>query len=205
MNEQRSPVDTKPRLRRQHDARAVRSRIALREALLVLVETRPFEQIAIKEITEQAGVSYPVFFRQFGSKEELLTDLATDEVHNLLDRTNTALMEPDATHNLLAMCEYIDSRRKLWTTLLTGGASSVMRSEFSRIAEQIGRSRERANPWLPVDLATAFVVNGLFEILAWWLRQPAQYPIGNVVKLLDVLIIRSTMQRQDVQLEPVGP
>lgn len=179
----------------------MRSREALRGALLLLVDEKPFEQIAIKEITERAGVSYPVFFRQFSSKEELLEDVAAGEVRNLLSRTNTALTSPNIEQNLFDMCEYVDGRRTLWTTLLTAGAAAVMRAEFARISDDIRESRERANPWLPAELATAFVVNGLFEILSWWLRQPPNYPIGNVVKLIDVLIIRSTMQPLDIELE----
>lgn len=191
----------KSRIRRPQDARAVRSREALRGALLLLVEAKPFEQIAIKEITERAGVSYPVFFRQFSSKEELLEDVAAGEVRNLLSRTNTALISQNIEQNLFEMCDYVNQRRTLWTTLLTGGAASVMRAEFTRISNDIRESRERANPWLPAELATAFVVNGLFEILSWWLRQPDNYPIGNVVKLIDVLIVRSTMQPVDIELE----
>lgn len=179
----------------------MRSREALRAAILHLVEEKQFEQIAIKEITERAGVSYPVFFRQFSSKEELLEDVAAGEVRNLLSRTNTALISSNIEQNLLEMCDYVDRHRTLWTTLLTAGAAAVMRAEFARISDDIRRSRERSNPWLPADLATAFVVSGLFEILSWWLRQPQDYPIGNVVKLIDVLIIRSTMQPLDIELE----
>jgi len=200
MNDPELTAPARSRIRSQ-DARAVRSREALRGALLLLVEEKPFEQIAIKELTERAGVSYPVFFRQFSSKEELLEDVAAGEVRNLLSRTNTALTSPNIEQNLFEMCDYVNGRRTLWTTLLTGGATSVMRAEFARISDEIRRSRERSNPWMPAELATAFVVSGLFEILSWWLRQPQDYPIANVVKLIDVLIIRSTMQPLDIELE----
>jgi len=201
MTDPEPATPAKSRIRRPQDARAVRSREALRGALLALVETKPFEQIAIKEITERAGVSYPVFFRQFNSKEELLEDVAAGEVRNLLGRTNMALTSPNIEQNLFEMCDYVNGHRALWTALLTGGAAAAMRAEFTRISDDIRKSRERSNPWMPSELATAFVVSGLFEILSWWLRQPANYPFGNVVKLIDVLIIRSTLQPVDIELE----
>ena len=74
----------KERISRPHDARVAKSRIALRTALLELLNTKPLEQILIKEITTQANVSYPVFFRQFANVEELLADVATEQVRNLL-------------------------------------------------------------------------------------------------------------------------
>jgi hypothetical protein len=101
-------------------------------------------------------------------------------------------------------CEYVASRRELWSTLLTEGAASAVREEFARIADEIGSYREitgqLSNPWLPRDLAAAFVVSGLFEILAWWLRQPVNYPVDNVVILMEQLIVQPTMVPKDIRL-----
>jgi len=58
------------------DARAIRTRRALREALLGLIETRAFEQITIREIAARAGIGYATFFRHHASTEALLDDLA---------------------------------------------------------------------------------------------------------------------------------
>lgn len=185
---------------RPDDARALRSRQALQTALLTLIEEKPLEQISIRDITAQAGVSYPVFFRRYESKEQLLEDIATDEVRRLLALTSPMFEIDTESQSVRALCHYIDEHRALWTRLLTGGAVAAMREEFKRIAEEIGRTRERENPWLPRDLAAAFVVSGMFEILAWWMRQPVDYPIENVVTLIDTLIVRSTGRPVDVQL-----
>lgn len=189
------------RISRPHDLRAVKSRDALRKGLLRLIEARPLEQITIKDITAEAGVSYPVFFRQFSSKEELLADLATAEVRSLLDHTYPTLDVAAPASNLVELCNYVQMHRKLWKSLLTTGAAPAMRSEFARISAEIGHSAPRVNPWLPVELASAFVASGIFEILVWWLNQPDDYPPGNVVKMLDALIVRSIMLPHDIQLD----
>lgn len=190
------------RLSRPQDPRALKSREALRAGLLRLLEERGFEQITIREITVAAGVSYPVFFRQFASKEDLLADIATAEVRGLL-----ALGQPvdgdDAhqRHELLAMCTYVQQRRSLWKTLLTAGAASEMRGEFARISAEIAMIQPRANPWLPVELASSFVASAIFEVLAWWLNQPEDYPIRNVVKILNALVARPLTVPQNVRLD----
>lgn len=189
------------RLSRPDDPRAVKSREALRDALLRLLESRPFEQITIRELTAAAGVSYPVFFRQFASTEELLADLAANEVRGLLALTHPIGDDAASRNSLLEMCQFVQRRRSLWKSLLTAGAASVMRGEFARISAEIGRTGPRANPWLPVELASAFVAAGIFEILAWWLGQPDDYPISNVVKILDALVARPLTVAQDVRLK----
>lgn len=187
------------RLRRPHDQRVLKSRLALRAGLLRLLETRSLEQITIKEITQEAAVSYPVFFRQFTGKEELLADIATNEVRSLLERTYSTF-DPESTSGR-QLCLYIDGHKSLWRSLLTTGAAPAMRTEFARISAEIGRAGHRANPWLPVELASAYVASGVFEVLSWWLGQPADYPVENVVKLLDALIIHPLSEPRNIELD----
>jgi AcrR family transcriptional regulator len=183
------------------DARAQRSLEALRESFLELIARKPLDQIAIKEITDGAGLSYPTFFRRFGSKEDLLKDIATEEISTLLFLEQGTLDVKARSGSGELFCKYIEKNRKLWTALITGGAAPFVREEFLRIAGEVAISRPRVNPWLPLDLATAFVTSGIFEILAWWMRQPDDYPIGNVIKLFDALINDSAGRRRDIKLD----
>ncbi|WP_395396892.1 TetR/AcrR family transcriptional regulator [Novosphingobium sp. BL-8A] len=172
----------------------------MRGALLELIVTKPLDQITIREITRLAGVSYPVFFRQFATKEDLLADVATEQVRNLLNRSQPAFARGGA-NSLRDLCDYVAEHRKLWATLLTAGAQGEMRGEFSRIANEISNERPRTNPDLPPDLVTELVTNAIFDILTWWLRQEEGYPIGNVVKLLDSLVVRVYSRRIPIDLE----
>mgnify|MGYP001953942072 CR=1 FL=1 len=191
------------RLSNPLDARAMRSRNAMREALLYLIKSKTLDQITIQNITDRAKVSYPTFFRQFSSKEGLLDDIAQAEIRELLALTLPLFNCNQQKKALQLLCGYIDKNRPLWTSLLTAGASGAMREEFMRIAGDIGKVRDeaniRANPWMPVDLLRTFIVAGMFEILAWWLQQPKDYPIENVILLLDVLVVRPTMEPQSLK------
>jgi AcrR family transcriptional regulator len=178
----------------------VRSIEAMRSAFLDLIERQPIDQIAIRDITQAAGLSYPTFFRRYANKEELLETIAADEVRALLRLGEKDLQ---GLHDGLpgaAMCAYVQQRRRLWATLLNGGAASAMRNEFMRIANEIASARPRANPWLPLELAVTFVTAGIFELFAWWLRQPEDYPVENVVKLFNALIIDSAGRPRNISL-----
>lgn len=173
---------------------------ALRAALLDLLKTRRFEQIEIKEITDAAGVSYRTFFRRFASKEELLEEIAAGEARNLLTLGEAAMGRGRPDRSVADMCEYVQGQRMLWTVLLTGGGASAMREEFMRVAREIAGAGPRINPWLPLDLAVTFVANGIFDIFAWWMGQPEDYPIENVIKLFNALIIDSAGRPREITL-----
>lgn len=191
----RTNTPTKP-----DDARVHRSIESLRTAFLQLLGHQPLDEITIKDITETAGLSYPTFFRRYGSKEDLLTDIATEEVRRLLSLSEKAVDNRESQKPVETMCAYIQDHWTLWKTLLTGGAASAMREEFMRISTEINASRPRTNPWLPEELAVHFVASGIFEILAWWMKQPVDYPVENVVKIFNALIVDLAARPRDITL-----
>jgi AcrR family transcriptional regulator len=182
------------------DARTRRSIDALQSALLRLLDERPFAEISIKEITDAASLSYPTFFRRFASKDSLLEAVATAEVRKLLLLGSTSRSQVGEDEGVANMCGYISDRRTLWRTLLTGGAASAMRKEFMRVAKDISASGPRVNPWIPIDLAISFTANGIFDIFAWWLHQPDDYPTQNIVALFNALIVDNVARPRTVRL-----
>lgn len=192
----RTTTPTKP-----DDARALRSIGLLQSAFLDLLETRPIEQIAIKDITEAAGLSYPTFFRRFASKEDLLELIAKGEVQELFRLSHAAIAQGRPYEAPVAMCAFIEGRRKLWSVLLNGGASATMREEFMRASREIAETGTRSNPWIPAELAVPFVTSGIFEIFAWWMRQDEDYPTARVVKLFNALIVDNAGRPRDISID----
>jgi AcrR family transcriptional regulator len=123
----------RPHLRTAKDARAVRTREALRHALLRLLELKPLEQITILDICEVAEVGYTTFFRHHPTKESLLDDVAAEQIAQLVGLTLPVADSSDIRAGATALFTYVDEHRRLWATLLTGGAEGAMRSEFLRI------------------------------------------------------------------------
>lgn len=177
------------------DARMVRTRTALRNALLALIQRKPFEQISIRDIVAEAAIGYATFFRHYPGKEALIEDVASVEVEGLFALTLPARTSGGNRASAMALCHYVDSKRAIWTALLTGGAVGVMREEFIRIARDVGTREIQSSSWLPTELGVVLGVSGAFEVLSWWLRQPVDYPIDKVAELLDRLVISPPLAR----------
>lgn len=175
------------------DARRVRSRKALRDALLVLLEEKAFEQITIREITAKAAVGYATFFRHFTTKDDLLNDLAAGQISELLGLATPVLKEANSRDAVRTLCTYVDQHRTLWAALLTGGASGTVREEFIRQAQMLERAGHypppRVQHWLPGDLPVVYATGATIDVLAWWLAQEVPYPIEEIAQVLDELVI----------------
>ena len=175
------------------DARSVRSREALRQAFMDLLETKPLDQITIREIAAGAGVGYTTFFRHYSAKEEILHEIAAHQIESLVALTLPILDAADTAESCLAMCHYVEEHKALWTTLLTGGAAGVMREEFIRVSERVAAERGSAQDWLPPDLGTILSVSVMVEVFAWWLRQADPVPAAQVAAILDRAFIGPTV------------
>src|ERR1700759_5154503 len=77
----------RPHLKTAKDARAVRTRAALREAMLQLLGTQALDDITILDLCQTAGIGYTTFFRHHPTKQALLEDVAAEEMAQLINLT----------------------------------------------------------------------------------------------------------------------
>ena len=179
---------------RARDARARRTMQLLHEALLSLVESTTVDRITVDDIVERAGVGRSTFYRHFETKEALINEIATTEIEHLVDLAFPLVSATDSRSACRALATYVDEHRRLWSVLLTGGASAVMRETFIRLASaRAPTSFDGFEPVLPVELGVVAGVGATIEILAWWLRQPNPVSIEQAAEYLDRLSVRPAL------------
>ena len=181
-----------PASSRSKDLRAVRSGLALREALLALLLRKSFDQITVRDICAEAGVHYATFFRHHQTKEGLLDDIAKDEIRQL-NQLTLAIRESDEYQaGFRALCQYVADHRALWATLLNGGAGSAMREEWLRQSQQVAAREGSVNSWLPQELGTICAATLIAETLAWWVAQPEEaYGVEEIAGILYRMLVTS--------------
>ena len=185
-----------PRPSSAKDARAVRSGRALCEALLTLLERKPFDQITIREICSLAGLHYATFFRHYSSKEALLDAVAADQIDTIVELALAIYDGVAGAEGWRTLCAYVEEHRALWTALLNGGAAAAMREEWLRNAKSVAQGRAPVSNWLPKELGIICSVSLIADTLSWWLAQPAgAHSIDEVTAILDRLVTTATMSR----------
>jgi AcrR family transcriptional regulator len=186
-------LSVSPRIRSRSsaitDVRMLRTRKTLRRALLALLERKQFDQITIRDIAAEAEIGYATFFRHHASKEDLLNEIAAEQIGTLMALALPLLDATDTRVSCLALCNYVGKHRPLWSSLLTGGASATLRAEFVRLARE-GAAYIETSSWVPVELGAVYGVAATIEILAWWLRTAeGEYSAEQVAEFLDRLVV----------------
>jgi AcrR family transcriptional regulator len=190
----------RPHLKTARDARAVRTREALRRALLGLLDLKPLEQITIRDICDVADVGYTTFFRHHSTKESLLNDIAAEQIGQLVGLALPVADRSDARAASVALCSYVDNHRKLWSTLLTGGAAGAMRDEFIRLSRLIAATRARPGTWPPPEIAAILVVSSTIELLSWWLRESKPMTVEQVAEIHERVVLTPAVNAGEINL-----
>jgi len=161
--------------------------------MLELVEVKAFQDISIRDLVKAAERTHPTFYRNYSAKEEILAEIATEQMRQLMTRMQGLVERRDPRATSLSICDYVQEHRKLWTTLLTTGATAILREEFINASKKLVADRPPLNPDLPTDMAAAVVASGIIEILTWWLQQPDDYPSDNIAQFLEWLVLDRTL------------
>jgi AcrR family transcriptional regulator len=172
------------------DLRMQRSRRAIREGFLALLQRKRFDQITARDIAAESAIGYATFFRHYASKEALLHEVAADEIQKLMELSGPLLKAKGSLASCQALCDYVYEHRAIWTILLTGGAAEILREEFTRLA--LERRYSPKLKWLPDELGAAFGVSSTIEIISWWLKRPNELTPRQVATVLDRLVVTPT-------------
>src|SRR6202041_749687 len=92
------------------DPRIRRTRQLLQEALSSLMQTKPFDEISVQDISEAATVNRATFYDHYTDKYSLLDATIAGGFHQLLHQRNVQFdgsCPSAATAIILATCDYL--------------------------------------------------------------------------------------------------
>jgi AcrR family transcriptional regulator len=153
------------------DARVVRSREALRRAMMDLAADHPLDAITVRAIAAHAGVGYATFFRHYADKEALLADVQGQLTQAFMEQVAPLLRQRDRGGAARSLCAFVEAHLPIHRALLAGGAGETVRAAMLNATLA---AVERARPQHPDgpldDLVMFHLVSSILNLLAWWIR-----------------------------------
>jgi AcrR family transcriptional regulator len=162
---------------RKPDRRVKRSRDALGDALINLMQERPFESITVQDILDRAGVGRSTFYTHFRDKN----DLFLSDVEDFLEMMSTLLLKRNEESNRIVpvreLLEHFAEMRPLHDALIEAdklrdfvdlAQGYYARAIDSRLASLPASSSVR--PKQRAAMAQAFA-GAFLSLVTWWMQQ----------------------------------
>lgn len=162
------------------DRRVRRTRDALGDALIALMQEKPFDSITVQDVLDRAGVGRSTFYVHYRDKEDLFMSGA-DEFFEALS-THLALRQDDSERVALVgeFFAHVAEMHWLVTALTTSGRfhdhMELARGHFARGIEQRLAELPRSRA-IPAEQRAAMAhahAGALLSLLQWWIDHGAR-------------------------------
>ena len=175
-----------------NDPRVKRTENLLLTALLALSRERSYDQITIKDITEQANIAYATFFRHYRDKDELLLHTVNNAVATLMSLVRQL---PDHTpeEEGRLLFRHVQDNADFYRLMLSeNGTFRVLRQIQPQI-EQILMDvyRVHGTPALPLEILAHHIFASVLELIRWWLEHDQTYAVEQMGQIYRRIIVEA--------------
>lgn len=188
------------------DRRILKSKKALRDALVELIQEKGYDAVSVEEITQRANLGRATFYLHYKDKEELLLEefieMAKDRVQALSEIPISVWETDDNPVELFAESQPIMPLQKvfehaaenagLYRVLLRGESSPRLGEQIRRIIaisiNEIAEATRQKDPspvklQVPIDLLAAYFSGALLSSLSWWLEEKTPPSPGEMTRM----------------------
>ncbi|MDG0793750.1 TetR/AcrR family transcriptional regulator [Cohnella ginsengisoli] len=188
----------------ESDTRVVRSRKALKSALLRLLAEKPFSLIKTNEIAKSAGINRVTFYDHYSTKEELLDEIVDDvlsEYGEIIEGSPAdakGLASKDELYQTItSTVRHIKKHADFYRImLLTNGVpdlSNRLHEQMSASLHKTFRKATMLSSSIEYDLYIDWIIGGAIGIYKNWLQNGLRQTEEEIAK--QMLIITTSSVR----------
>ena len=161
--------------KKKTDARVRRTRDALGDALIALMQEKPFDTITVQEVLDRAHVSRSTFYSHYSDKDDLLMSDAEEFFEAISMALSAHGDKSDRVFPVREFFSHLSDVQPFFKALVKSGKyqenMELARGHFARGIERRLSELPRAKSIPPNQLpAIAFTHAGaLLSLLTWWL------------------------------------
>ena len=162
------------------DRRAVRTRRALREALIALILEKGYEAITVQEITDRADLNRGTLYLHYRDKQDLLLSSINDVYDELLAQftpispQNLSMEIPE--HHLTIVFRHVAANANYYRVMLGEHGVPAFITRLRHLISQVSLDRLEALRKLvparpfPSELVAGFSGGAVIGVIEWWLE-----------------------------------
>ena len=174
------------------DRRINKTKKAIYQAFLQLLNSKRYETITVQEIIDLADVGRSTFYSHYESKELLLDELCRYLFHHLFEREEHLSTEDYLAHIFLHFKKNQDHVTSLLLSKNDYFLRQLQKELRHHVYPMVVPYLQTVHPKIPSSYLQHFVVTNFIETLTWWLREGKAYNEQEVIQFyLEILKVSS--------------
>lgn len=136
-------------------------RDSITDALLELLSKKTLDRISITEITNKAGVGRVSFYRNFGSKEDIIEKYLEKVTDEFIQNSGIDFKNNDVQTYITILFKHLEKYKDLTSSLYNSNCLYLVEKQFKRIFEIRNYDYN--------EYKRQFYVGGIYSIYYYWL------------------------------------
>jgi AcrR family transcriptional regulator len=192
------------------DRRVMRTRSALRQALMELIHEKGYEALTVEEITKRADLGRATFYLHYKDKDDLLLEefsLLAQERVRVLSEVPFSVWIPGPEEDVinganrpiqpfLMVFQHVADNAELYRILLKSQSSNRIAGRIREILiesiNEFVQTKAKTDPIpilfeIPVELLAAYFNGALVSSIDWWLENMEQVSVEDMTRMFQRL------------------
>ena len=159
-------------IQKKIDRRVIKTKKAIRGALMEIVEDKDLNKITMKEIAERADVDRKTVYNYYASAQDILDEIEDEAVAELEELTRDLQYDPAKPLEVFeVITALLVSKLEVYTHLMRMELNSrLILKMISYLRDKVRETISRSKDIKPerVELVTEYVTAGLFSVYRYW-------------------------------------
>lgn len=158
----------------------------LKDALITLMQDRPFDRITVKRLCEEAGINRTTFYLHYADTEQLLMEAENDIITVARDMITGPDRDCSSLECIRRFLSYVQLNSMHFRTLLTFKDSETFVQKFSR--DVVNAVKPRMDDSIPdekKEYLLYFAMVGSLAVIREWILSGFRTPIEDMAELID--------------------
>lgn len=183
------------------DRRIRKSKVALKDALLTLMQTKEFKHISITDIVQLADLNRGTFYKHYADKEELLEEIIDEVMKNLITsyrapyESLTVFEVSKLTASAIKIFEHVATNANFYTLL---GKSNILTGLQARVCNELSQLilQDISNRPLHTKTNSKMLANyqayAIWGMITVWIDSEFLYPSNYMAEQLLAILHQSS-------------
>ena len=173
------------------------------EAVLLLMDEKPYNKISVSDICEKAGVARPTFYRNYNDKEDVIFEYLLNSCN--IELVNTEKTGKDAKQDAIVLLfdyKYMINYQKVIKKILSNAdiENRIFRELQKYPISLLKQYKGKLSEWeyKICRFKLCYQITGSLQVLFDWFVNNMPIPIENIVEMLNSMNIPKTIQYRNI-------
>ncbi|MZQ86436.1 TetR family transcriptional regulator [Paenibacillus sp. 5J-6] len=158
------------------DRRILKTREAIRNALIALMSEKSFENITINDISEKANLNRGTLYLHYTDKYDLLDKCIKDHLSNMLNYCTISQVgeaKLDVINSPLPLFQYLEEHFSFYSSMLTNKGITCFQEQLIFMVKNGINERLKAgeiNQGDDNEVAVQYMASAFVGVVEWWIK-----------------------------------